>query len=264
MTKGLLHWSVLVKSFECLVLAHLKKATANLLDPLSGKQVCLSSKQVCGWCSPHWTSLHPAAGSCLWTSAPCSTQSSLTSCAPSCPSSVHLLPNASGLTASWLIGHICLKDSEHWRPPGTCPLHYSSPCTQINALWWKQKWSCSCGDLQIAGNHHLSGPDVGGKHHPHSQEGPVSWEGTGLTQEPLIQVYTAVTESILCISVPVWYGATTKHDQTTLQWTWRTVERIICLFQELYTSRTQKRQHLQGRHSLWTWTAGTAALWQEI
>ncbi len=46
--------SVVMKSFERLVLAYLKASTGP-------PAVCLQSKQVCGWCSQHGTALHPAA-----------------------------------------------------------------------------------------------------------------------------------------------------------------------------------------------------------
>ncbi len=49
--------SVIMKSFEKLVLAYLKD-----IWTLTGRPaVCLPSKQVCGWCSQHGTALHPAA-----------------------------------------------------------------------------------------------------------------------------------------------------------------------------------------------------------
>ncbi len=46
--------SVVMKSFERLVLAYLKASTGP-------PAVCLQSKQVCGWCSQHGIALHPAA-----------------------------------------------------------------------------------------------------------------------------------------------------------------------------------------------------------
>ncbi len=76
--------SVVMKSFERLVLAYLKDITATLTGPPA---VCLQSKQVCGWGSQHGTALHPAASGqtrdlcedpCLWTSAPLLTPSSRT------------------------------------------------------------------------------------------------------------------------------------------------------------------------------------------
>ncbi|KAI5619464.1 gastrula zinc finger protein XlCGF28.1-like [Silurus asotus] len=48
-----------------------------------------------------------------------------------------------------------------------------------------------------------------------------------LPQELLIQFYTAVIESVLCSSITIWFGATTKQDRNRLQKTVKTVEKII-------------------------------------
>ncbi|KAK3548630.1 hypothetical protein QTP70_015943, partial [Hemibagrus guttatus] len=61
-----------------------------------------------------------------------------------------------------------------------------------------------------------------------------------LPQELLTQFYTAVIESVLCTSITVWFGSATKSDIRRLQRTVRTAERIIGAplptLQELYTS----------------------------
>ncbi|KAL0153349.1 hypothetical protein M9458_051345 [Cirrhinus mrigala] len=66
-----------------------------------------------------------------------------------------------------------------------------------------------------------------------------------LPQELLKQFYSAVTESVLCTSITVWFGSATKSDTRRLQRTVRTAERIIGAplptLQELYTSRVRKR-----------------------
>ncbi|KAK3530048.1 hypothetical protein QTP86_010336 [Hemibagrus guttatus] len=66
-----------------------------------------------------------------------------------------------------------------------------------------------------------------------------------LPQELLIHFYSAVIESVLCMSITVWFGSTTKSDMRRLQRTVRTAERIIGAplptLQELYTSRVRKR-----------------------
>ncbi|KAI5102804.1 gastrula zinc finger protein XlCGF28.1-like [Silurus meridionalis] len=48
-----------------------------------------------------------------------------------------------------------------------------------------------------------------------------------LSQELLIQFYTAVIESVLCSSITIWLGAATKQDRNRLQKTVKTAERII-------------------------------------
>ncbi|KAK3570810.1 hypothetical protein QTP86_027632, partial [Hemibagrus guttatus] len=66
-----------------------------------------------------------------------------------------------------------------------------------------------------------------------------------LPQELLTQFYSAVIESVLCTSITVWFGSATKSDIRRLQRTVRTAERIIGApqptLQELYTSRVRKR-----------------------
>ncbi|KAK3513377.1 hypothetical protein QTP70_014205 [Hemibagrus guttatus] len=66
-----------------------------------------------------------------------------------------------------------------------------------------------------------------------------------LPQELLTQFYSAVIESVLCMSITVWFGSATKSDMRRLQRTVRTAERIIGAplptLQELYTSRMRKR-----------------------
>ncbi|KAK3534858.1 hypothetical protein QTP86_028556 [Hemibagrus guttatus] len=66
-----------------------------------------------------------------------------------------------------------------------------------------------------------------------------------LPQELLTHFYSAVIESVLCTSITVWFGSATKSDIRRLQRTVRTAERIIGAplptLQELYTSRVSKR-----------------------
>uniref|UniRef100_A0A8C1GBG6 Reverse transcriptase domain-containing protein n=1 Tax=Cyprinus carpio TaxID=7962 RepID=A0A8C1GBG6_CYPCA len=66
-----------------------------------------------------------------------------------------------------------------------------------------------------------------------------------LPQELLKQFYSAITESVLCTSITVWFGSATKSDIRRLQRMVRTAERITGAppptLQELYTSRVRKR-----------------------
>ncbi len=66
-----------------------------------------------------------------------------------------------------------------------------------------------------------------------------------LPQELLIQLYTAIIESILCTSILVWFSSATKSDLRRLRRVVRTAERIIGTtlptLQELYSSRVSKR-----------------------
>uniref|UniRef100_A0A1A8PUX4 Reverse transcriptase domain-containing protein n=1 Tax=Nothobranchius rachovii TaxID=451742 RepID=A0A1A8PUX4_9TELE len=67
----------------------------------------------------------------------------------------------------------------------------------------------------------------------------------GLPQELLIIFYTAAVESILCSSITVWFGSATKMDKCRLQRIIKTAGKIIGAqlpsVQELYISRTRKK-----------------------
>ncbi len=66
-----------------------------------------------------------------------------------------------------------------------------------------------------------------------------------LPQELLIQLYSAIIESVLCTSITVWFSSATKSDLRRLWRVVRTAERIIGTtlptLQELYSSRVSKR-----------------------
>ncbi len=110
---------------------------------------------------------------------------------------------------------------------------------------------CGCsGVIQIPGNPHLSGPEVGQSHRLNFQKAQQrlyflhQLRGFNLPQELLKQFYSAV-ESVLCTSITVWFGSATKSETGRLQRTVRSAERIIGAplptLQELYTSRVRKR-----------------------
>ena len=66
-----------------------------------------------------------------------------------------------------------------------------------------------------------------------------------LPKELLITFYTAIIQSVLCSSITVWFGSTTKRDRARLQRTVRSAERIIGAdlppILDLYRSRARKR-----------------------
>ncbi len=66
-----------------------------------------------------------------------------------------------------------------------------------------------------------------------------------LPQELLIQLYSAIIESVLCTSITVWFSSATKSDLKRLWRVVQTAERIIGttlpILQELYSSRVSKR-----------------------
>ncbi len=66
-----------------------------------------------------------------------------------------------------------------------------------------------------------------------------------LPQELLIQLYSAIIESVLCTSITVWFSSATKSDPRRLRRVVQTAERIIGTtlptLQELYSSRVSKR-----------------------
>ncbi len=71
------------------------------------------------------------------------------------------------------------------------------------------------------------------------------WTMMELYLTHLIQFYSAITESVLCTSITVWFSSATKSDLRRLQRVVRTAERIIGTtlptLQELYLSRVSKR-----------------------
>uniref|UniRef100_A0A8C5GZH2 Reverse transcriptase domain-containing protein n=1 Tax=Gouania willdenowi TaxID=441366 RepID=A0A8C5GZH2_GOUWI len=66
-----------------------------------------------------------------------------------------------------------------------------------------------------------------------------------LPQELLIMFYTSIIQSVLCTSITVWFGSSTKLDRHRLQRIIRTAEKIIGVdlpsIQDLYLSRVRKR-----------------------
>ncbi len=66
-----------------------------------------------------------------------------------------------------------------------------------------------------------------------------------LPQELLKQFYSAIFESVLCMSITVWFSSATKSDLRRLRRVVRTAERfigtILPTLQELYSSRLSKR-----------------------
>ncbi len=98
--------SVVMKSFERLVLAHLKDITGPLLDPL---QFAYRANRSVDDAVNMGIALHPPTsrqrqGSCLWTSAPLSTPSSWTPFRINWHSSPSPPPSVSGSPASWQTG----------------------------------------------------------------------------------------------------------------------------------------------------------------
>ncbi len=66
-----------------------------------------------------------------------------------------------------------------------------------------------------------------------------------LPQELLKRFYSAIIESVLCMSITVWFSSATKSDLRSLQRVVRTAEQItgttLPALQELYSSRVSKR-----------------------
>ncbi len=139
------------------------------------------------------------------------------------------------------------------KPPGSPPTHHH-----------EQHCDCS-GVIQIAGQHHLSGPEVGYSHRLHCQKGPAEVALSSPAEE--VQPATGLTETVLLrhhwIHPLHFYNCLVqlKSDLRRLRRVVRTAERIIGTtlptFQELYLSRASKRLV----KSLWTLTSSTLPLW---
>ncbi len=109
---------------------------------------------------------------------------------------------------------------------------------------------CDCsGVIQIAGQHHLSGPEVGYSHRLHCQKGPAEVVLSSPAEE--VQPATGLTETVLLrhhwIHPLHFYNCLVqlKSDLRRLRRVVRTAERIIGTtlptFQEMYLSRASKR-----------------------
>ncbi len=73
-----------------------------------------------------------------------------------------------------------------------------------------------------------------------------------LPQELLIQFYSAIMESVLCISITVWFSSATKSDLRRLRRVVRTAERIESLVHPPHSPRTvliQSEQKDRQNHS---------------
>ncbi len=126
------------------------------------------------------------------------------------------------------------------KPPSSPPTHYH-----------EQLCECS-GVIQVPGNHHLSGPEVGHSHRLIVKKAPAEnvlsrqLKKFNLPQAHMTQFYSAVIESVLCSSITVWFGSASKSDIRRLQRTVRTAERIIGVhlpsLQDLYYSRVKNGQ----------------------
>ncbi|KAI3374205.1 hypothetical protein L3Q82_006064 [Scortum barcoo] len=111
-----------------------------------------------------------------------------------------------------------------------------------------------CGNFQVPGFHNLPGPEVGwtpsGRRTSRGCTSCANFRKFNLPQELLIQFYTTIIQSVLCTSITVWFGSTTKQDRNRLQQTVRTAEKIIGAslpsIQDLYMSRVRKWAVLEG------------------
>ncbi len=94
---------------------------------------------------------------------------------------------------------------------------------------------CDCsGVIQIPGNHNFSGPEVAQSHRPHCEKGPAEAVlplPAKEVQPAMVaaekNVYSAITASVLCTSITVWFSSATKSDHRRLRSVVRTAERII-------------------------------------
>ncbi len=119
------------------------------------------------------------------------------------------------------------------------------PLTIMNNL-------CECsGVIQVPGNHHLSGPEVGHSHRLHREKGPAEIVLSSSTEK--VQPATGAHDTVLLccywVGSVLFYncmvGSASKSDIRDWQRTVRTAERIIGVhlpsLQDLYYSRVKKR-----------------------
>ncbi len=199
--------------------------------------------------------------SCLWTSAWPLTLSSQTSSCPNYFSSPCLPPSVSGSTASWQTGssYWCWENTHPAPVPSALELlravfspHCSSPCTRVTA-----HLNCSLNNLEM--NTLPPPPPLTIMNSTVTTVVPFRFLGTTISQdlkwdnhmessvkkaqqrlyflrqlrkfylpqELLIQIYSAIIESVLCTSITVWFSSATKSDLRRLWMVVQTAERII-------------------------------------
>ncbi|KAM9802209.1 uncharacterized protein ACBT44_014599 isoform 2-T2 [Syngnathus typhle] len=104
--------------------------------------------------------------------------------------------------------------------------------------------------LQVPGNHNLSGPEMDRPHRLRKKAQQRLYflrqlKKFNLPRELLKTFYTAIIQSVLCTSITVWFRSASKQDKHRLQRTIRTAEKIIGInlpsIQDLYLSRTRSR-----------------------
>ncbi len=124
-------------------------------------------------------------------------------------------------------------------PPCTPPTHH-------------HEQHCGCSRvIQIPGNHHFSGPEMGQSHWLYCEKARQrlyflrQLRKFNLPQELLKPFYSAIIVSVLCSSITVWFGSATKTDIRRLQQTGllRGLSVPLCPasknFKSLWTPHTQ-------------------------
>ncbi len=100
-------------------------------------------------------------------------------------------------------------------PPHPHPIHH-------------HEQHCDCSRvIQIPGHHNFSEPELGQSHRVHCEKGPAK-AVLPLPAEEVQPGSSAIIESVLCMSITVWFSSATKSDLRRLRRVVRTAERIIC------------------------------------
>ncbi len=96
---------------------------------------------------------------------------------------------------------------------------------------WTAHWTAHW--IQIHGHLNVSGPEVGQSHRLHCEKAQQrlfflrQLRKFNLSQELLKQFYSAIIESVLCMSITVWFSSATKSDLRKLRRVVWTAERVI-------------------------------------
>ncbi len=107
------------------------------------------------------------------------------------------------------------------------------------------------GVIQIHGHLNVSGPEVGQSHRLYCEKAQQrlyflrQLRKFNLSEELLIQFYSTIIESVLCMSITVWFSSATKSDLRRVRRVVWTAERVIgttlLTLQEPYSSRVRLR-----------------------
>ncbi|XP_061633141.1 uncharacterized protein LOC133479775 [Phyllopteryx taeniolatus] len=227
--------SVVMKSFERLVLDHLKSVTGPLLDPLQFAYQANRSADDAVNMGLHFILEHLDSAGTYARILFVDFSSAFNTIIPELLSSKLLQLSVLPAICQWIYSF--LQEASF---ATAAPHVVQLPCVNRR-------------DLQVPGNYNLSGPEVGDQHQLRPQKGPA--EDVLPAASEKARPATGAAETVLHSghrishrtgsSITVWFGAATKKDKLRLQRTIKTAERIVGTplptLEDLHAARTKTR-----------------------